>query len=72
MASKLGSFPASAEETWDKTMVDRKAELNNWVEILRAMVNGKKIRKMFAFSNNHYAGHGLATVKLFMDLWDKK
>jgi hypothetical protein len=21
---------------------------------------------------NHYAGHGPATAKLFMDLWDKK
>jgi uncharacterized protein YecE (DUF72 family) len=59
-------------KTWDKTMVDRKAELNNWVEVLRAMANSRKIRKIFAFSNNHYAGYGLATVKLFMDLWDKK
>ena len=25
-----------------------------------------------AFSNNHYAGHGPATAKLFMDLWNKK
>ena len=28
----------------------------------------KGIRKMFAFANNHYAGHAPATVKLFSDL----
>jgi hypothetical protein len=35
------------------------------------MVNDKRIRKLFAYANNHYAGHGPATVKLFTDLWDK-
>jgi uncharacterized protein YecE (DUF72 family) len=58
--------------TWDKVIVDRKRDLKNWVDILKEMVNNKKIRKLFAFANNHYAGHGPATVKLFMDLWDKK
>jgi len=36
------------------------------------MMNTKKIVKLFAFANNHYAGHGPATVKLFTQLWDKK
>jgi uncharacterized protein YecE (DUF72 family) len=58
--------------TWDKTVIDRTADLRNWVDLLREMVNNKKIRKLFAFANNHYAGHGPGTVKLFMDLWDKK
>jgi len=58
--------------TWDKVVVDRKSDLRNWVDVLKQMVNTKKILKMFAFANNHYAGHGPATVKLFMDLWDGK
>jgi uncharacterized protein YecE (DUF72 family) len=58
--------------TWHKTVIDRTADLRNWVDLLREMVNNKKIRKLFAFANNHYAGHGPGTVKLFMDLWDKK
>jgi len=58
--------------TWDKTVVDRTGDLGNWVDLLKEMVNNKKIRKQFAFANNHYAGHGPGTVKLFMDLWDKK
>jgi len=59
-------------KTWDKTIVDRKSDLKNWVEVLKQMVNTKKVVKLFAFANNHYAGHGPATVKLFTDLWNKK
>jgi uncharacterized protein YecE (DUF72 family) len=58
--------------TWDKTVIDRTNDLKNWVDLLREMVMNKKLRKLFAFSNNHYAGHGPGTVKLFKDLWDKK
>jgi uncharacterized protein YecE (DUF72 family) len=59
-------------QTWDKTVVDRKNDLKKWAEVLRWMVFNKDIRKMFAFANNHYAGHGPATVKMFWDLWEKK
>jgi uncharacterized protein YecE (DUF72 family) len=58
--------------TWDKTVVDRTGDLKNWVDLLKEMVNNKKIRKLFAFANNHYAGHGPGTVKVFMDLWNNK
>src|SRR6266478_226847 len=58
--------------TWDKTVIDRTSDLKNWVDLLKEVVNNKKIRKLFAFANNHYAGHGPGTVKLFMDLWHKK
>jgi uncharacterized protein YecE (DUF72 family) len=61
----------AATKTWDKAFISREAELGNWVVILKKMVNTKKILKMFAFANNHYAGHGPATVKLFTQLWDK-
>jgi len=56
--------------TWDRTVVDRTSDLRNWVGLLKAMVNDKRIRKLFAFANNHYAGHGPGTIKLFKDLWD--
>jgi len=59
-------------QTWDKTVVDRKSDLLNWVDVLRAMVLNKQIRKLFAFMNNHYSGHGPAGIKLFWDLWEKK
>ena len=57
-------------ETWDKPVVDRTMDLRNWVVLLKQMVNDKRIRKMFAYANNHQ-GHGPATVKLFTDLWNK-
>jgi uncharacterized protein YecE (DUF72 family) len=58
--------------TWDKTVIDRYSDLKKWVDLLREMVMNKKLRKLLAFANNHYAGHGPATVKLFWDLWNKK
>jgi len=70
----LGNRKGIEEQTttWDKTVIDRTSDLKNWVDLLKEMVNNKKIRKLFAFANNHYAGHGPGTVKLFKDLWDKK
>jgi len=59
-------------KTWDKTIIDRKSDLGNWVEVLKQMMNTKKIVKLLAFANNHYAGHSPATVKLFSELWNTK
>lgn len=59
-------------KTWDKTIIDRRRDLTNWVELFKSMANNTKVRKIFAFANNHYAGHGPATAKLFLDLWNKK
>ncbi len=58
--------------TWDKVIVDRTSDLKNWVAVFRSLVSNTKVLKIFAFSNNHYAGHGPATAKLFWDLWNKK
>jgi uncharacterized protein YecE (DUF72 family) len=56
--------------TWDKTVVDRRADLMNWVEVFREFV-ARNLR-VFAYANNHYAGNGPATVNLFRALWAKK
>jgi uncharacterized protein YecE (DUF72 family) len=58
--------------TWDKTVVDRKDDLKHWATVLKELVLNKKVRQLFAFANNHYAGHGPATVKMFWELWEKK
>ncbi len=50
-------------------MVDRTSDLKNWVDVFKSLVSNTKVLKIFAFSNNHYAGHGPATAKLFIDLW---
>src|SRR5213593_2397990 len=58
--------------TWDKTVIDCTSDLKNWVEVFKSLASNTKVLKIFAFSNNHYAGHGPATVKLFVDLWNTK
>jgi uncharacterized protein YecE (DUF72 family) len=57
-------------KTWDKQVVDRREDLTNWVELFRTFV--ARNLKIFAYANNHYAGHGPATVKQFCDIWNKK
>jgi uncharacterized protein YecE (DUF72 family) len=57
---------------WDKTIINRKDELNKLAEIILNLVLEKKLRKIFAFANNHYAGNAPATVKLFWDIWEKE
>jgi len=56
--------------TWDRTIVDRREDLTNWVEVFRQFV--ARNLKVFAYANNHYAGHGPATVKLFWELYNHK
>jgi uncharacterized protein YecE (DUF72 family) len=56
--------------TWDKIVVDRTAELSSWVDFCY------RIRKrgvlIYAYANNHYAGHAPATVEQFRNLWHAK
>lgn len=57
-------------KTWDKVIVQRGRELSEWAEIIRK-VHQRKI-KIFAFANNHYAGHAPATVRQLAALFEKK
>jgi uncharacterized protein YecE (DUF72 family) len=70
----LGNRKGIEEQTttWDKTVIDRQDDLKSWVVVLRRLVEDKRIRKIFAFANNHYAGHAPDTVNLFRDLWSEK
>jgi len=56
-------------KTWDTTIVDRTRDLQEWVEACRNILK-RKIR-VFAFANNHYAGHAPATLRLFAELLEK-
>ena len=51
----LGNRKGIEEQTttWDKTVIDRQSDLKNWVVVLRRLVEDKRIRKTFAFANNH-------------------
>ncbi len=57
-------------KVWDKVIVDRRAELSEWADIL-GKVHKRKIQ-IFAYANNHFAGHGPATVEMFQQLWRRQ
>jgi uncharacterized protein YecE (DUF72 family) len=51
-------------------IVDRRADLSEWADIL-GKVHKRKIQ-ILAFANNHYSGYGPGTVELFQDLWRRQ
>jgi len=57
-------------KTWDKIIVDRRAELSEWAEIL-GKVHKRKIQ-IYAYANNHFAGYAPATVEMFQELWRRQ
>ena len=42
--------------TWDKTVIERTDDLRNWAALFRQFVS--RNLKVYAYANNHYAGHG--------------
>src|SRR6266853_6583597 len=57
-------------KTWDKVIVDRRAELSEW-QRFSGKLHKRKIQ-IFAYANNHFAGHGPATVEMFQQLWRRQ
>ena len=57
-------------KSWDKTILDRRSALSHWVDYCYTTTHRGK--KVFAYANNHYAGHAPATVALFLELWNRK
>jgi uncharacterized protein YecE (DUF72 family) len=60
----------SRTTTWDKTVIDRSQDLKNWAELFRQFM--RRDLKIYAYANNHYAGNGPGTVKLFWELLNRK
>ena len=48
-------------ETFDRLVLDKTASLERWAELLREL--GERVPKTYVFANNHYAGHGPATIR---------
>jgi uncharacterized protein YecE (DUF72 family) len=57
-------------KTWNIIILDRGADLAEWVEVLKP-VHKRKIQ-ILAFANNHYAGYGPGTIEQFRELWQRK
>jgi len=57
-------------KVWDKIIVDRRAELAEWVEVLKTV--DKRRIQILAFANNHFAGFGPGTIEQFRELWQRQ
>jgi uncharacterized protein YecE (DUF72 family) len=55
-------------KTWDKVIVNRSRELRSWVDVCQRIY--KRGESVFVYVNNHFAGHGPATVAQFLKLWN--
>jgi uncharacterized protein YecE (DUF72 family) len=56
--------------TWNKTIVDRTADLQSWVTVCQKIQ--KRGIPQYIYANNHYAGFSPATVDLFRSLCNEK
>jgi uncharacterized protein YecE (DUF72 family) len=65
----LGDRKGIEERTaaWDKTVVDRTAELSSWVNYC-CQIRQRGVL-IYAYANNHYAGFAPATIEQFRNLW---
>ena len=57
-------------QTWDKVVIDRTEELSSWVDFCYQV--RKRGVTVYAYANNHYQGHGPATVASFVSIWNGK
>ncbi|HVB55694.1 MAG TPA: DUF72 domain-containing protein [Candidatus Acidoferrales bacterium] len=56
-------------KTWDKVVVDRASDLQDWVKVCHQMV--RRGVTVFGYANNHYAGHAPATIQLFREMCER-
>lgn len=55
-------------KTWDRTVVDRTEELDEWGGIVGGL--RRKDLEVYGYANNHYAGHAPETVRALLDRID--
>lgn len=67
----LGDRRGTSAETksWDRVIVDRTRELQEWVEVFKKIVD--RHITIFAYADNHYAGHAPATADTFKKMWQR-
>jgi uncharacterized protein YecE (DUF72 family) len=68
----LGDRKAIEERTttWDKTVIDRTAELGSWVDYCDQ--TRRRGVLIYAYANNHFGGHAPTTIEQFRSLWHAK
>ncbi len=57
-------------ETWDRVVLDKSRAIAGWADALARLAKHGRVREIFAFANNHFAGHAPATCAQFRAAWD--
>ena len=55
--------------TWDTLIIDRRAELRRWARAVRTLLAEE--RTVLGYFNNHYAGYGVGSIRLFREILDE-
>ena len=53
-------------ETWEKLIIDRSREMEEWAPRIQKLLDEGTI--VWAYFNNHYAGHAPGSVELFLEI----
>ncbi|MBI3267850.1 MAG: DUF72 domain-containing protein [Planctomycetes bacterium] len=48
-------------KTFDKIVIDQRPRIERWAELVRALL--PRVTSLFAYANNHYAGHAPSTIR---------
>ena len=56
-------------KTWDREVVDHGPSLARWSSLLVRMMD-RDVKRILVFVNNHYAGHGPATVRRLQAMFE--
>ena len=67
-ARLIGDRKAVEEKTktFDRLVIDQGKSLQQWAAVLRELK--ERVEKAYVFANNHYAGHGPATIRELVGL----
>ena len=53
-------------DTFDKIVLDQSGRISRWAKLLQTFMS--EVPVAYVYANNHYAGHGPATIRQLVDL----
>jgi uncharacterized protein YecE (DUF72 family) len=53
---------------WNRLILDRTRETEAWIETMRTLL--PQVQRVHGYYNNHYAGYGVGSARLFQRLWE--
>lgn len=56
-------------KVWNKIVIDRTAEMEEWLPAIEELLNRRLT--IYAYFNNHYAGFGPASARVFSEMLDR-